>query len=195
MNYLAHLYIAEQTKTSHLGSLLGDFVKGSDYKNYSQEIGLGIELHRYVDSYIDSHPLVLEAKRLFEGKARRFSGIALDMLWDHFLALHWHEYDDQPLEQFCKHCEKEIAQKFDANLPDRFLKVNQLIWKQRWLQSYQEMDNIRFALERISKRRTAFSQLTECYPYLELHYQDLLVCFDQVYPDVLNAAKTYISRR
>lgn len=190
MNYLAHLHIADHTQTSLLGNLLGDFVKGSHYSHYPQALVEGIALHRLVDSYIDNHPKVLNAKRLFEDRSRRFSGIALDMLWDHFLAVQWQVYHTQSLDDFCTHCERDITKQLAQDLPASFLELNGKIWRQQWLQSYQSIDNVEFALEKISQRSPRLGRLTECFPYISRHYDQLNECFLQVYPDVLNAAKT-----
>ena len=55
MNYLAHLYLAEDTPESIIGNLLGDFVKGSAINDYSEGIKAGIKLHRKIDLFTDSH--------------------------------------------------------------------------------------------------------------------------------------------
>ena len=64
MNYLAHLFLAEHTPESLLGNLLGDFLQGISKERYSIAIQQGIQLHRKVDAYTDSHPIVKEAKQL-----------------------------------------------------------------------------------------------------------------------------------
>lgn len=188
MNYLAHLHIADLTNTSLIGNLLGDFVKGDPHKQFDQTISRGIQLHRFVDSYIDQHPAVVETKRLFPGSARRFSGIALDMFWDHCLASHWAQYHQVGLEQFCLFCENEIGQ-FDSNqLPHRFVEVNRRIWRDDWLLSYRQLNNIEFALTRISTRSPRLVDLTLCFPYLDQHYDELLNVFHSVYPQIMSAA-------
>ena len=115
MNFLAHLHIAEHCESSALGNLLGDFVKGNPDNQFSSEIVQGIKLHRFVDSYTDSHELVREARLMFQGKQRRFSGIALDMFWDHCLAANWHHYHQMALSKFCER--QQNSHGFRAKLP------------------------------------------------------------------------------
>lgn len=86
MNYLAHLHIADHCQSSLLGNLLGDFVKGDPDSQYGAPIASGIRLHRLVDAYTDSHPVMQHAKQCFSSDTRRFAPIALDMFWDHCLA-------------------------------------------------------------------------------------------------------------
>jgi acyl carrier protein phosphodiesterase len=44
MNYLAHLYLAEDSPESLLGNLIGDFLKGTTVDSYSESIRKGIQL-------------------------------------------------------------------------------------------------------------------------------------------------------
>ena len=41
MNYLAHLYLSEPHPESLVGSLMGDFVRGSDLGAYSERLRQG----------------------------------------------------------------------------------------------------------------------------------------------------------
>ena len=108
MNFLAHLHIADHCDSSKLGNLLGDFVKGDPNKQYQPSIAHGVMLHRFVDSYTDQHPLMSDAKSLFDGSARRFAPIALDVFWDHCLASRWEEFHSESLRQFCHKAELRL---------------------------------------------------------------------------------------
>lgn len=84
MNFLAHLHIAHHCQSSLLGNLLGDFVKGDPTEQYPQSLVQGIRLHRWVDAYTDSHPVMKAAKSLFPSSssrhsARRFSSPELSI--------------------------------------------------------------------------------------------------------------------
>ena len=94
MNYLAHLYLAEDSDESLLGNLLGDFVKGRLEEQYSPEIIKGIKTHRKVDAYTDFNQNFLACKKLLRPDRRRFAGIIVDMSFDHFLAKNWADYSD-----------------------------------------------------------------------------------------------------
>ena len=65
MNYLAHLHLGGPRPGDLLGSLYGDFVKGPLQGRWPAEIEAGIRLHRQIDAFTDSHPLVLQAKSRF----------------------------------------------------------------------------------------------------------------------------------
>lgn len=194
MNYLAHLHIAEQSDSNLLGNLLGDFVKGDPSKQYEVDVVQGIRLHRWVDAYTDSHCLMSESKAKFTSRTRRFSPIALDMFWDHFLAKHWNHFHCATLAEFNAIAENQVKHDFDSvtQLPERFLVVTEKMWRGRWLESYRELDNIQFALQRMSLRSTRMKPLAECYQSLVENYAFFENIFFDLYPDVLSKAKTIV---
>ena len=97
MNYLAHLHLGGPQPGQLLGSLYGDFVKGVLAGRYAPDIEAAIRLHRRIDVFTDAHPQVLAARARFPLERRRYSGILLDLFFDHCLACHWEDYADEPL--------------------------------------------------------------------------------------------------
>ena len=82
------------------GGLEGDYYKGPLGSDLPAPIAQGVRLHRAIDAYTDSHPLVVQLRRDFPGHLRRYAGILIDLSFDHYLSKHWHLYSDLPLEQF-----------------------------------------------------------------------------------------------
>ncbi|HEY3430492.1 MAG TPA: DUF479 domain-containing protein, partial [Cyclobacteriaceae bacterium] len=63
MNFLAHLYLSGTHQKVMVGNFIGDFVKGRNaLETFEPEIVKGIELHRGIDEFTDSHPIVTESK-------------------------------------------------------------------------------------------------------------------------------------
>ena len=188
MNYLAHLHIANHTNTSFSGNFLGDFVKGNPDDKYPVEIVMGIRLHRHIDSFVDKHPQVLAAKLLFPKPLRRYAPIALDMFWDHFLSLHWTQFHDLSLNKFCLLAEQKIEKETKNKLlvlPERFVRVNAWVWQDKWLESYQKLDNISYALKRMATRSERMAPLGDTGKVLSEHYEQLNDIFFVLYNDVL----------
>ena len=76
MNYLAHLHLAFRAKSSLLGNMMADYVKGTPSNDYSQAVIDGIRMHRRIDVLTDTHPLVKQARQLFPNEYRREIGRA-----------------------------------------------------------------------------------------------------------------------
>ena len=100
MNYLAHLHLAAHTRSSLTGNLLGDFVKGPLPTGLAAHFDEGIWLHRKIDAFTDAHPEHRAAVACFEAPWRRFGGIVVDMLYDHWLSHHWQQFSQDPLPRF-----------------------------------------------------------------------------------------------
>src|SRR3990167_2061737 len=100
MSSRAHLHLGGDAPAQLLGSLYGDFVKGPLAGQWPADIEAAIRLHRRIDVFTDSHPLQLQARARFAVERRRYSGILLDVFFDHCLALHWADYAAEPLPRF-----------------------------------------------------------------------------------------------
>ncbi len=128
---------------------------------------------------------------MFMGSQRRFSGIALDMFWDHCLAANWRDYHDIRLKAFCDQQRMKVTRSRSQQLPERFVNVTSAMWEGRWMESYQSIDNIEYALQRMSRRTPRMGELANCFSTLDRHYDELLKVFRLLYPDVLNAARRF----
>ena len=104
MNFLGHLWLADRTRTSLAGSILGDVVRGRDLSAFPDGIAQGIRLHRLADAHIDRHPVYVEARRTFQPGLRRFAGVVLDIALDHALATGWERFHDTALDTFARNC-------------------------------------------------------------------------------------------
>jgi acyl carrier protein phosphodiesterase len=100
MNHLAHLLLAERSDGLLVGGFLGDFVKGRLKGDRPTVIEQGIKLHRYIDHFTDHHPEALGLRALFPDSTRKIAGIALDLMFDHQLALEFTKWHPDALEVF-----------------------------------------------------------------------------------------------
>jgi acyl carrier protein phosphodiesterase len=189
MNYLAHLFLADPTPESLIGNLLGDFLKGVDKEQYSIAIQQGILLHRKVDAYTDSHPIVRKAKQLVSVARRRFSGILIDIFYDHFLAKNWEIYSSVTLNDFSQKVYAVLLQ-HQMILPDRLrVAVPQMI-QQDWLNKYQYMSGIELTLDCMAHRvRNKGYVLAGGIEELRASYQELDWSFQAFFPELIEYVK------
>lgn len=185
MNYLAHLFLASYSDDAMLGALLGDFVKPhSDYQ-FSAETETEILTHRKVDSFTDSHPVVLDAKRLFEGPSRRYAGILLDVFYDHVLASSWERYSAEPLAGFIRRVYGGLAAQAQV-LPPNLARAVPYMIEQDWLGSYVDYAGVEIAIRRISTRLSKNGgQLRDGLSDLQAHQAALADGFHAFFPDLI----------
>lgn len=184
MNYLAHLYLAQDSTESMIGSILGDFVKGSAKDQYPDEIKKGIELHRKIDSYTDSHPMTQASRRLYRSPWRRFAGIIVDLCYDHFLYRHWSKFTDAALTAFILNA-YEILKTHQAILPERLQAMIPFMIRDDWLGSYRDLNGVEQALKRLSRRVTDGNRLVCAIDDIKVHYRELEANFLSFFPDLI----------
>lgn len=158
MNFLAHLLIAQRTRTSATGAILGDIVRGADLSAYPAELQRGIRIHRRVDALTDRHPLLLQHRRAFDAESRRYAGIVLDLATDYALAQDWPQHSDEPFERFCAGMAAELAAasawfELAGGRPPQRAGFTEL------LRSYASIEGIERALRRTSTRLREPAQL------------------------------------
>ncbi|HBB36199.1 MAG TPA: DUF479 domain-containing protein [Cyanobacteria bacterium UBA8803] len=189
MNYLAHLYLAEDSPESLIGNLLGDFVKGQGIEGYGDRIQQGILLHKEVDLFTDSHPVVRASKRLISPDHRRYAGILIDVFYDHFLAKNWLNYSSVPLPQFADRV-YDILQKHQAILPDSLKRALPHMLQHNLLTSYAKISGIALALQRLSLRLKRPNNLGDAGAELTANYEQLGLNFTQFFPELIDYVKT-----
>ncbi|GAW96114.1 MULTISPECIES: ACP phosphodiesterase [Colwellia] len=184
MNYLAHLYLAQPNADSHFGNLLGDFGGKVHAQQLSTGVQLGLENHYLVDRFTDSHSAVKQAKNLFSTERRRFAGIALDVLFDHFLIRHWSRFHQTPLRQF-KQSSYALLNENLSYMPSKMQQVVTPMTQNDWFKEYETVAGIGFALDNIAKRIRFANQFSGCIADINRHYGELEAVFLAFFPELI----------
>ncbi len=157
MNFLAHLFLAEPTDESRIGGILADFTVGRIQeleKRYGSGIARGIQLHRNIDRFTDTHPVVRNSIACLQPEQGLFSGIVVDVVYDYFLIKHWHCFTDEPVEDFLETAYASLG-RMDWDFPERYRYVIPRMIESNWLLSYRTLDGIHDALSHMSYRLNA----------------------------------------
>lgn len=187
MNYLAHLHLAAMTNTSPTGNLLGDFVKGQvSGLNYNDKIKQGIQLHRSIDTFTDSHSYTKSLTRDL-GSLRRYGGIIIDVLYDHQLAINFDKYHHHSLPTFAQDCYIQLDTNID-HLPELYVKTVTAMKQMDWLSGYGDMDNIERALTGISRRLKRPVDLTQSLDWYLGNQDSIEQSFPEFYNDLIEYA-------
>lgn len=151
MNYLAHLYLADEDPESIVGNLLGDFLRGTRPEAFSPAVQAGIRRHFRVDAFTDDHPTPRLSRSRIGPERRRYGGVLVDIFYDHFLARHWSEFHPEPLDRFTARCYRAL-QEYEAHLPERLRLALPHMVEHDWLGSYRDVEGIARTLTRLSRR-------------------------------------------
>ncbi|MDG1276813.1 MAG: ACP phosphodiesterase [Algoriphagus sp.] len=158
MNYLAHAYLSFGQEEILVGNFIADFVKGKVMLDYPQSIRNGILLHREIDRFTDSHPLVRAGQSYLRPKFGHYSTVITDIFFDYFLGKNWRKFSDQPLENFIEET-FQILERHSEQFPERFSKMFYWMRKDNWLLHYATLEGIQKSLTGLSNRTSFDSKM------------------------------------
>ncbi len=184
MNYLSHLFLAEDSEESKIGNLLGDFVKGRLDDSYSPEIIKGITTHRKVDSFTDSHEIVRKTKKLISPGRNKYSGVLVDIFFDHFLTLKWDNYSDTDFNSFIEDTYK-ILLKYQDIYPLKGKALIPRIVQKDWLRKYGDYEGLSLVFDRMSQRVKRENPLKGSEVELRENYSEIEDNFNIFFPEVI----------
>ncbi len=182
MNYLAHFHLSDGDEGLLIGALLGDHVKGPLRGQYPLSWEQGIRLHRSIDAYTDQHAEIKQAQQLFDPEYRRYSGIMLDVMFDHFLNQHWHHFHPLALTTFSQQVYQLITS--TDQLPENAQRQASNLARYDVLVNYQHWQTIEVALEHIGQRLRRSNPLAHSGGQLQQHSDTLEQIFLRFYPQL-----------
>lgn len=192
MNFLAHAYLSGDNEKVLLGNFMGDFVKGKQaLQGFDREIIRGVELHRAIDDFTDNHPLVDESKNRLRPTYRHYAGVIVDVFYDHFLALHWPTFHDQPLETFASNTYKSI-ENFTEILPAGFKRMLPYMIRGNWLVGYRQVEGIHRALSGMASRTPYVSKMERASEDLRRYYDEFNAEFQHFFPLLKVFSETWL---
>jgi acyl carrier protein phosphodiesterase len=185
MNFLAHAYLSGDDPKIMVGNFIADFVKGRQALNtFETEIKRGIELHRLIDEFTDSHPVVSQSKDRLRPKYRHYSGVIVDVFYDHFLARNWTNYHASPLPDFATRVYKTMDDHNEL-LPTGVLRMLPYMKRGNWLVNYSKVEGIDRALTGMASRTPYLSKMDEAVQDLLKHYNAFQKEFEAFFPELI----------
>jgi acyl carrier protein phosphodiesterase len=193
MNFLAHIYLSGDDQKLMVGNFIADFVKGRNaLAQFEPAIVRGIELHRTIDEFTDTHPIVSESKNRLRPKYRHYSGVIVDVFYDHFLSKNWNSYHDELLSDFADQVYSTI-QSFDPILPSDVKYMLPYMIKGNWLVNYSKLEGIHRALSGMSHRTPYDSKMEQAVTDLEKHYEEFGAEFKAFFPALEKCCAEWLS--
>ncbi len=184
MNFLAHAYLSGNNEKIITGNFIADWVKGNKKDNYPDQISRGIVLHRAIDSFTDKHHIYRKSKLRLASTYHKYSGVIIDIIYDHFLAIGWSKFSSISLKDFTNLVYLSLVKNY-YHLPVRikFFLPN-LIAVDR-LGSYAKVEGIHHALE-IMVRRTSLPGFTNIAIKIMLYnYKEFEIEFSEFFQELI----------
>ncbi|NEW78082.1 MAG: DUF479 domain-containing protein [Gelidibacter sp.] len=184
MNFLAHLYLSKDNNNILIGNFIADAVKGKKHENYPKDIQAGILLHRQIDYFTDTHPIVRRSKRRLHARYDHYDGVIIDILYDHFLAKNWRNYSEIPLAIYAN----SVYIFFQDNIvifPSEMQRLLPYMIQYNWLVSYASLEGIEKVLIGMNRRTKGISKMDLAIEDLIKHYDEFESDFTTFFTDLI----------
>ena len=183
MNYLAHVFLSGDNEEIAIGNFIGDYVKGEKFKEYSESVRKGILLHRGIDSFTDRNKTVRKSKSLLKKKYGKYSGIIVDIFYDHYLTKNWHKFSSQLLKDFT-HNFHNILYKYFEILPEEVKKFIPSFINNDWINTYKSVQGMEIVLQRMSSATTLPDETDYAIEVLKNNYDEIENDFLNYFPEL-----------
>ena len=190
MNFLAHIYLSGENEGVIIGNFMADGIKGNKYEKYPYQIQKGILLHREIDSFTDQHPIVRQSTARLHKNYGHYSGVIVDILYDHFLAKNWNMYHEQPLDEYIQYFYTLLRLNFDV-LSSRIQLMMPYMISDNWLLSYASVSGISKILVQMNRRTKNASKMNFAVLELEEYYSE----FEQEFTSYFTELVAFSSKK
>jgi acyl carrier protein phosphodiesterase len=186
MNFLAHIYLSGEDEGLTIGNFIADSIKGKKYLDFKKEIQNGILLHRSIDTFTDQHPIVRQSTKRLHANHGHYSGVIVDIFYDHFLAKNWQQYHKIPLGEYVSKFYTLLETNFDI-LPIKIQNMLPIMKSNNWLLSYATVEGINTILGQMSRRVKHKNNMHLATLDLEKHYTE----FEKDFTDFFEELKVF----
>lgn len=191
MNFLAHAFLSGNNDDILIGNFIADAVKGNHMEKFREGIWQGIKLHREIDSFTDAHPVFARSKHRIQGRYGKFSGVIIDIYYDHFLAAGWSDWSDSDLSEFSLQVYQLMLENY-AILPARSKRILPYMIIHNWLVGYSRFKDLRWVFKGMARRtREYHSGMETAVESLEEHYDAFRQDFREFFPDMIRHAEKF----
>ncbi len=184
MNWLAHVLLSESCPRFRVGNILPDVLGMQSLAPLGADYQRGIDCHHAIDAFTDEHPVFARSRRRFHAGYRRFSGILVDVFYDHVLAAQWREHAGVPLADFVSGFYADLAVVRDE-LPESIHPLLDHLRREDWLGSNVSLDGPRGALHRVERRLRGRADLSGAVAVFERERAGLEADFSAFFPDLV----------
>ncbi|MCV2484677.1 acyl carrier protein phosphodiesterase [Flavobacterium sp. SH_e] len=188
MNFLAHIYLSGENDLIKIGNFMADGIRGKQFEHFPEDVQKGILLHRFIDTYTDSHDIFRTSTKRLHERYHHYAGVIVDIVYDHFLAKNWTNYSDEKLESFINRFYNSLHDNYDI-LTEKTQGLMPYMIERNWLLSYRTTEGIHQILTQMDRRSKNISQMQYAIEELNEFYDEFEQEFTSFFEDIKIHAK------
>lgn len=181
MNHLAHMLLSCDSDTLMVGNFVADFILPKEARLLPEAIQNGIDLHKSIDQYTDSHQGVKKINSIFAKTQKKYAPVVTDICLDHFLIRNWSVFASSQVNHFAEDCYKLLSKNqtyFPTHLREIFPKMIQ----DNFLTSCENEHRLRRTFARVKLRTTFENNFDIAVDEMLLHYNEINDIFLEFFP-------------
>ncbi|MBS7254912.1 acyl carrier protein phosphodiesterase [Flavobacterium branchiicola] len=188
MNFLAHIYLSGDNDLIKIGNFMADGIRGKQFEHFPKDVQKGILLHRFIDTYTDSHDVFRQSTKRLHEKYHHYAGVIVDIVYDHFLAKNWSKYSDENLEDFVNRFYNSLDENYSI-LTEKTQGLMPVMTRENWLFSYRTTEGIQHILTQMDRRSKNISKMQFATEELKEFYTEFEQEFTLFFEDIQKQAK------
>ncbi len=193
MNYLAHIFLSNKNPEIMMGNFLGDLIKNKEYRALPLSLGRGVALHREIDHFTDTHPVVLSTINKLEPYHQKYSPVVSDIFYDYLLFKNWSKYSNETVQELANWC-YDVINSYQEYIPDRHQAKVKMMVKHNWLLGYGNLETLHQTFLRVKKRARFESHFEFATQHLKDGLEDFNQDFNLFFPDLIKMSTDYIEK-
>ena len=184
MKFLAHAYLSGNNEEILIGNFIGDYIKGKNYLKYPEMVRKGILMHRDIDTFTDFHAITRRSRMQIIEKYHKYSGIIIDIFYDHFLASEFDKYSNTLLEDYVNFTYVILKRNY------KLLPISIKYWfptflENNWMMAYTTVEGIERVLDRMSANTSLPNHSDYAVEILRNEYNNLKKDFEEFFPLII----------
>ena len=193
MNFLAHIFLSCKDEDLLLGNFMADFITNRQVAKLSPGVQKGVELHRIIDSFTDTHEMVRQGTKRLRPVHGKYAPVVIDILYDNILTKNWSTYEDQTLEEFAQSSYLILFRRL-TDLPDKLRKRLPLMIADNFLAKYGTEAGLQRALSSMDRRTKFPSNFASASIQLEDEFELFNEEFNVFFPELIEKVREFMRR-
>ncbi|MBK9734320.1 MAG: DUF479 domain-containing protein [Saprospiraceae bacterium] len=184
MNFLAHTFLSCKDADLLAGNFMADFINNKEKKQLSTAMLLGVDLHKRIDSFTDSHQAVKSAIQMMRTSQGKYAPVTVDILFDYILSQEWETYSSLSLGGFTK----QTYQTLETKVNEFPLQLQQRLPRMitgDFLMSCSTEEKLHSTFLHVKKRAKFDNNFENATKDMFSKYDNLCECFHTFFPDLM----------
>ncbi len=178
------MLLAGDDTENKVGNFIADNVKGNNIEKYSPGIIEGIRHHRDIDSFTDNHEVFHHTLEVIRPVMGKYSAVAADMFYDHFLAKNWWQYSFENRLAFTHRIYASLQPYYNI-FPEHSKKTYEFMTYRNWLFNYAGIPFLNICFRGLDSRAVFSNNFSDATTVLVKNYDILRDDFNAFMPEII----------